>query len=333
MSFETGLLLRQKVPKDKERITFDTMHEIDDMWIWLFYMIHSKLKLKHSEIWMYGGGPRVTRYEDNFVERWYETYPIEPRFDIIFSRGGFKEYIPVMQANSQAIKLYYGAIYKARFNPKASGDIVDYNIVLADSQSQYDELKQHGYNAIKFLKPACEHIFQPVRKPKDFDIVFIGNNIKRNKKGYQWFFEQVGKTHFSILFIGAFPIKFMTYAKIINPNVHFTGWIPRHKIPEWACRAKMGVCCSTNDSCPRVVPELLCMDIPVIVRKVGELHFWWDYFDDKNATWVTEEEFVDTLRWYYAFWETTKSTKFYYENFSMNRSSDLIVDAIKRIAD
>ncbi|GAH05075.1 unnamed protein product [marine sediment metagenome] len=152
MNFKTGLLLRQKVPKDKERITFDTMYEIDDMWIWLFYMIHSKLKLEHSEVWMHGGGPRVTRYEDNFVERWYETYPIEPRFDIIFSRGGFKEYIPVMQANSQAIKLYYGAIYKARFNPKASGDTVDYNIVLADSQSQYDELKQHGYNVIKYME-------------------------------------------------------------------------------------------------------------------------------------------------------------------------------------
>ena len=40
---DTGLFLRQQVPKDEERITFNSLEEVDDMWIHLFYKLHKKL--------------------------------------------------------------------------------------------------------------------------------------------------------------------------------------------------------------------------------------------------------------------------------------------------
>jgi len=51
-------------------------------------------------------------------------------------------------------------------------------------------------------------------------------------------------------------------------DVTFTGLIPRQEVPGWACQAIMGAVCDDGqkDSGPRVLPEFLAMDMPVLVR-------------------------------------------------------------------
>jgi len=331
---KTGLMLRQEVPKDKERIMFDSIYEVDDMWIWLFFMLHKKFEFNHSEIWMWNGGPRSVRYLDDFIEWWWREFPIDNlNFDFIFSRGGFKEYMPVMQACSKAFKLYYGAIFKARFNPKANGDLTDYNLVLADSRKQFLELKDSGYEVHKFLKPACGNIFYPISKEKIYDVVFIANAKQKKIKGHKWFLEIMDGSGLKILQIGNTDPEIIELAKNLDLNITFNGWVPRKDIPELACMARVGVCCSEGDSCPRVIPEMLCMDIPVVVRDNDGLYIWDDYFYDDSCVRIDGSDFVHALKYVLDKEREFKPRKFYQKYFSLQKVVDNLASKIKGIAD
>uniref|UniRef100_A0A6M3IZH9 Glycosyltransferase n=1 Tax=viral metagenome TaxID=1070528 RepID=A0A6M3IZH9_9ZZZZ len=328
---EIGLLLRQQVPKDKERIIFDSLSNVDDVWIQLFYLLHKKLGLKHSEIWMWGGDPRTTKYKNNFVEKWYKEFPTKNiNFDFIFSRGGFKQYTPVMQACSSAFRLYYGSIFKKRFNPEANGDTTKYNMILADSQTQYDELVKSGYNAFRFLKPACENIFKSINTKKEFDVLFIANATQKKFKGHEWFFRKMEGTGLKILWIGKTDTELISLCKSLDLDIKTTGWIPRKHIPPFACLTKVGVCCSEGDSCPRIIPEMLCMNIPIVVRRHSQLHLWNDYFDDPSSMLVDGDNFIEGLRKQIGRYKGLHPKKFYFNNFSLELVSNSLAREIKR---
>ena len=327
---KTGLLLRQQVPPDKERVTFDYLSDVDDLWIWFFYNLHQKLNLLRSEIWLWGGESRTVKYDDGFHERWFPKYPTDEKFDFIFSRGGFQEYIPVMASNVKAFKLYYGAIYKARFNPKANGDPINYDLVLADSRLQFDQLTQTGYSAVKFRKPACESIFKPVEKEKEYDIVFIANATQKHGKNHKWFFEKMKGTGLKILQIGNLDNEVVHWAKDNGLNIKFTGWIPRKFIPQRACSAKIGVCCSVGDSSPRVIPEMLAMGLPIVVCKSPKLFVWEDYFLDPCSKLVDEKDFVDAVKEQISNYDKLQPEKFYKKNFSLEVSSRILATIIQK---
>jgi len=331
--FNRALLLRQEVPIDKERITFNSMHEIDDMWIWFFYYIHNRLNFEHSEIWMWNGEYRVTEYRNDFVEKWYKEFPTKNLdFDFVFSRGGFSQYISVMQACSNAFKVYYGAVFKKRFNPEANGDTTKYDLILADSQKQYDELVNSGYNVHKFLKPACENVFLPLKREKKYDVVFIANARQKKFKGHEWFFNKMKDTGFKILWIGNVDGDLISLTRKLGLDIRYTGWIPRKDISDLACHAKVGVCCSEGDSCPRIIPEMLCMGIPIIIRETEHLHIWNDYLRDDFCCLVNDDCFADMLDWYIKYYESFEPREFYLKNFSLEISSNRLVEDIKKIA-
>ena len=341
-----GLLLRQQVPIDKDRITFNSFSEIDDMWIWLFYMLSRKLNFNSSEIWIWGSGSRKVQYSSNFLEYWYPNFfnaisdaqsrNFEP--DFIFSRGGFTQYIPVMQKYVGAFKLYYAAIHKPRINPKTVGDLTDYNLILADSQIQYNQLSESGFEVHKFLKPACEQMFNPVINDNpEYDIVFMSNTPhQKARKGHKFLFEQLSGTNLSLLVIGIIDDEILGYAKQYGINVHFTNEVRRKEIKYLACKAKIGVCCSLQDSCPRVIPEMLAMNIPIVVRKADNLFIWDDYFKDGYAALVEDDKFLDTVRHYVDNYGDLKKDNgvadFYLSNFSLEISSMRLAEDIKKIA-
>ena len=329
MDFKKGLMLRQQVPVDAERITFNELEEIDDMWIWLFREIHKKLNLSHSEVWMWGG-KREVYYEDDFIERWYDQYPTDIYYpDLIFSRGGFKEYIPVMKSNPDAYKIYYGAIYKDRLNPSTVGDETKYDMILADSYEQFNDLKDDGYEPIKFLKPACENIFKPFDISKKYDVVFIANAKQKKIKGHEWFFNQMKDTGWRILQIGNTDKKLVKLAKKLKLDIKFTGWVPRKDIPLLACTAKVGVCCSVGDSCPRVIPEMLAMGLPIVVKRSDKLFIWGDYFKYKGSKDVYNEvQFNETIKLFLNDYKSLNSFGFYVNKFSIDSTAEGIVDKI-----
>jgi glycosyltransferase involved in cell wall biosynthesis len=326
---ETGLFLRQQVPLDKKRITFNYLEEVDDMWIHLFYELHKKLGLKHSEIWMWGGGPRRVDYKEGFVEKWFPEFPANNyKPDFIFSRGGFKEYIPVIQANPNAFKIYYGAIYKDRFNPKANGDDTDYDLIMADSRIQYDAIKRSGYKPFKLLKPCAENIFKELHSDKTYDIVFIANAKQKKIKGHKWFFETMKQRNYKILQIGNLDADIVKWCDGLN--IDFRGWVPRKEIPEIACKAKVGVCCSTGDSCPRIIPEMQAMGIPVVIRNSPGLHLWEDFVRYDSCCVMNDREgFLRAIDLFVENHKNIDARSFYEENLSLDKISDELISKIK----
>jgi hypothetical protein len=332
MRIKKALLLRQQVPKDKKRITFYRLEDVDDMWINLFFHIHKKLEIEHSEIWMWGGERQIS-YKENFVERWYNTFPTDIDFDFIFSRGGFPQYIPVMRAASKAIRLYYAAIFKGRYNPEAIGDTTKYDLILADGLRQYVGLLSSGYNVMKFLKPACENIFYPINNAENkiYDVIFIANALQKNLKGHEWFLNKMKGTNLKILQVGNLDQEIIDLANCLKLNITFYGWVPRKEIRHLAATAKVGVCCSEFDSCPRVIPEMLAMNLPVVVRESSGLHIWPDYFDDRGCVSANDDNFVDVLREHILAYDKFETAKFYRSKFSLDIASDSIIKELRKV--
>ncbi len=330
-----AVLLRQQVPPDKERITYNSLEECDDMWTFLFYKIAKNLNIPKVEIWLWGSDKyREVKYLPDLTEKWFINFPTKRDDSIcfLFSRGGFREYIPVFKNNPQVLSLYYGAIFKKRLNPSAVGDTTKYDLILADSKKQYEQLKESGYNVHKFLKPACENIFKPIKKEKKFDVVFIANAAQKAFKGHEWFFKKMAGSNLTILQIGNLDRDLLDLAATLKLKIHFTGYIRRKYIPEMACQAKVGVCCSTGDSCPRIIPELLAMNIPVIVRKNDGLSIWDDYRTESACFFAEEYGFRTVLESYVANYDNFKSPRMVYnENFSIDISARDIANRIKEL--
>lgn len=259
---KTAVLLRQQVPFDIERITFRTLDDVDDIWMMLFYKTCKKLKIEYVESWNWGGF-RYNRLAKDFAEVWYPSFgkikdAVTP--DLIFARGGFKEYIPIMEKYPNALKIYYGAGY--RYDPLLVPDNTNYDIVLVDTEGQ---LQTVGSRGRLLIKPACDTIFQPYPIKKEYDIVFIANAAQKKIKGMGWFYNWLANKPYRVLQIGNVDDDIGKLAASKRLNITFTDWIPRRDIPKWACRALLGICCSTNyESCPRVIPEYLAMNLPIV---------------------------------------------------------------------
>jgi hypothetical protein len=326
----TALLLRQQVPPDKERITFDRLADVDDMWIWLFKSLCTKLGIEHAQIWMWGGGPREVVYEPWLIERWWPEFPLTPKFDFILSRGGFPEYIPVMQANALAYKVYYGAIYKPRYNPRANQDATKYNLLLADSQKQFSELTEAGYSVAKFRKPAAENIFYPHECEKKYDVVFIGN-MNQPSKGHEWFIKRIAGSGFSVLFIGAVNLSIVGLARSAGlGECSFAGYVPRKEIRLLASQAKVGVVCSEGDSCPRIIPELLAMNIPIVIKQSENLYFWEDLLESSSVASADDYTFVDVLKGHVRQYTKFEPREFYISHYSLDVSSSILAVIIQK---
>lgn len=290
-----AVLLRQKVPSDVERITFNSYAEIDDVWMTLFYTMCKKLDVAMVESWNWGGY-RYNHLTSDFVERWMWSFNEcaeldEP--DLIFARGGFKEYIQVMKQYPNAFKMYYGA--GKRYNPLAVPDATKYDLVLVDTEEQKEEVEKYGYRVELLIKPACENIFGFEPVAKQYDVVFIANAPQKKLKGHKWLFDQLVGTGVSIIQIGYTDREVLKWASDRRLNINFVGWVPRKVIPVFACRARVGVVSSTDyESCPRVIPELLLMNLPIVVRdttRVSDL-----YVNRDTGRFASDGDFVGVLQ-------------------------------------
>ena len=142
------LMLRGQVPTDRnpKEIVFDKIEEVDDVWSLLIYEMTSYED--QTELW-YWGGNRSKLFAPNFLERWvpsFETYRNDFVPDVIFCRGGFQEYHPVLERFPKAIKIYYGA--GRRFLPQPG--FYDYDIILQDSPEQVEICKEKFPNSLRY---------------------------------------------------------------------------------------------------------------------------------------------------------------------------------------
>tara|TARA_B100001778_G_C18597478_1_gene635527 strand:- start:1763 stop:2719 length:957 start_codon:yes stop_codon:yes gene_type:complete len=283
------LFLRGQVPQDRnpQEIVFDRIEDNDDMWTQLAYEI---AKDGSGQIW-YWDGTRKKKFADNFIERWIPSFgstkhDFDP--DIIFCRGGFKPYDQVLRRHPNAFKIYYGA--GVRYLPKF--DFKGYNLILVDSERQLEEAKKK-FPQIKsdlLIKPAAENIFRPVDGDVKYDIMFSVNHARM--KGLDFFLENLPKD-LKALVVGNTPKGIVNN----NPHVTFTRKrLPRKDLPSYYAQAKIAVCCSTSyDSCPRVIPESLACDTPIVC--LNSVHVWKDrYINDHTGKMAAKGEFFEAVR-------------------------------------
>ena len=284
------LFLRGAVPTDRDprQIMFDDLSKCDDCWTQLAYHL---CKGDYGEVW-YWGGKRKVRYSKNFIERWvprFNTYISSFIPDVIFGRGGFPQYDVVFKRYPKAFKIYYGA--GKRFMPQSK--FKDYNLILVDTPKQRSKSRRTFPNIKSelFVKPAADNVFKPFDADKEYDVIFSSNEHKAGIKGHSFILPRLPK-----------EVK-MVQTGIVSkkirkkyPSVHFTGWIPRRKLPEYYAKSKVSVVCCTNvDSCPRVIPESLACNCPMLI--LNTVNLWRDrYITPETGNISSSKDFISLLR-------------------------------------
>lgn len=311
------LLLRGQVPQDRnpEEIVFDRIEDNDDMWTQLIYSLS---KNGHGQVW-YWNGRRKKRFNDNFIERWMPSfvttkYDFEP--DIIFCRGGFKEYDVVLKRHPNAFKIYYGA--GVRYLPKHG--FKGYDMILVDSEEQLAEAKRL-FPKVKsdlIIKPAAENIFYPQNAEIKYDIIFSVNHAKM--KGTDFFFSNL-KPGLKVVVVGNIPKSIRRQ----HPNVFFAGRVSRKELPKFYAQAKVAVCCSTSyDSCPRVIPEALACNTPIVV--LDSVHVWRNMYINKNTGISSSRaDFFNNVQKIVDSFDEFEPRKYYEENLSILSSTNRIL--------
>lgn len=305
------LFLRGGVPSDRDpqEIVFDRLDDNCDMWTHLAYQMSSN---GSGQIWYYGG-KRKHKFAENFIERWIPSFSstkhdFDP--DVIFCRGGFEHYDQVLKRHPKAFKIYYGA--GVRYLPQY--EFKDYNLILVDSERQLEDAKKK-FPYIKsdlFIKPAAENIFQPIEGIVKYDIMFCVNHARM--KGLDFFVENLPKDLKAIV-VGNTPKSIV----LGNTHIDFTRKrVPRKDLPKYYSQSKVSICCSTSyDSCPRVIPESLSCNTPIIC--LDSVHVWRDkYINDKTGKMSSKEDFFTTIRNVINNINSYEPRKYYNNNLSLD---------------
>lgn len=321
------LFLRGQVPQDRnpKQIMFDDILDCDDMWSQLARYLSIG---GYGEIW-YWNGKRKVKYNENLVERWipkFKKYKSSFIPDVIFARGGFPEYDCVLKRYPNAYKIYYGA--GTRSYPQGKCKFTNFNLILNDTKKQVKATrKKNPKTRVEILiKPVAENIFKPVAENifKKYDIILVGNYNSRVDKGHDFAFKRIPK-NYKILCAGIVPKNIRRKYS----HVKFTGWLPRKRLPKLYSQSKIAiVCCGTIDSCPRVIPEALACDCPLLV--LDRVNFWREkYINDKTGRLSSKADFMKNLEWMVKNYQDFSPYNYYKDNLSLQISVDRLNDYIK----
>jgi len=266
---------------------FDNISDCDDMWTQLaFSMVGPE---DYGEIW-YWGGKREKKFAPNFVERWIPNFKNGSHDfgpDIIMTRGGFPQFDAVMNRHPKAKSIYYGA--GKRFFPQSK--FTNYSVILVDSFEQQKVVagKFPKAKCSVFVKPAADNIFYPEEAEKKYDAIFVPNMYSKRKR--------------CEFFLGSVPddLKVLVAGKIDKavvrkPNIDYAGWVPRAQLRPLYASAKVAVCPSSGgDSCPRVVPESLACNVPILVS--DDVNVWREkYINNQTGRSSSIDGFFDELQ-------------------------------------
>lgn len=326
------LMLRGQVPQDRnpQEIVFDRMEDVDDTWTQLFYAMLTDED--QGEIW-YWGGKREKQFAPNFVERWvpsFGSYKTSFIPDVIFCRGGFPEYHPILERHPSAIKLYYGA--GKRFLPLKG--FKKYDIILVDSPRQLEIAREKFPNIMStmFIKPAPENLFYPMEGiEKNFDLCYPACG-RTSRKGHKFVYSTLPK-RFKVLNLGfpsvhATPPTNVISKRVLKPNI--SGQYQKCKVGIVASTKGQGLYGLSWDSCPRVIPEMLACDIPIVV--LDELEFWAEKYitpmtgrlANRKNYWKVVQDVLDNVDKY-------NPREYYEDNLTTDHAAELLRKRIKEV--
>jgi glycosyltransferase involved in cell wall biosynthesis len=318
------VFLRGSVPpknEHPEKLLYKKINQCEDMWTQLFYYVTQKLNA-HGTL-LYQNGNRKFKVNNSFMEKWVPSIGThkEPA-DLIVCRGGFPYYDGFIKRYPKAKKVYYGA--GKRFYPQG---FIHYNLFLTDSLKQSRIIRRRGSKSSLFIKPAAT-MFSPVKCEKEYDICFMANATQAKIKRHRLFLKSMAGTGHRILVLGNTNKKWINLAKELKLDVTWGEWSLRKDLPAKISKCKVGVCCSTNyDSCPRVIPEYLACDLPVVAT--DNINFWHDkYITEDTGILVNEANLKEGIQ---KALEGTFSPRSYYDKaLSMPMAAGYLASLIKK---
>jgi len=307
------IFLRGSVPpahEHPEKLVYDTIDNCEDMWTQLFYY-YLKESGNTGEL-IYEGSSRGLRVDNRFTELWVPSikhYKPHKKPGMIICRGGFRYYEPFLRRYPKVKKVYYGA--GKRFYPQGYDE---YDLILTDSPRQLEVIQKKKKPAALFIKPAAT-LFKPVSTEKTYDICFMANATQSRIKRHELLLNAFAGSEFRILNLGNYDKRLRQLAKRLNVIIKWGGWHRRKQLPRLISSCRVGICCSTNyDSCPRVIPEYLACNLPVVVT--SNINFWDEQYINKDTgILATEDELIDAVK---ALLKLRPKPRRYYEsNLSM----------------
>jgi len=312
------LLLRGMVPRDRnpKEIMFKNLSECDDIYTHMAEKIGDDV-----EIW-YWGGEREFWWSEKCVERWipdFNKYKSDFKPDVIWARGGFEEYLPVLKRFPNAYKIYYSAGRGTKYIPK---DGTDYNLVLCDSKSQLDDVVGRGFNGKLWIKPAAP-IFKPISVEKKYDVCFIANGTQAKIKNIKWVYKTVPK-ELSVLHLGnknAFKIPGNVKCRRVT----------RSEMPTEISKCRVGIIpYGKTDSAPRALVEMLACGVPVVV--LSGVRFWQSKYSNENSIVKTlnTADFWDMVKKTingYGLWGSNPS-RYYEKELNVDKASEYLKSLI-----
>jgi hypothetical protein len=252
------LLLRGQVPTDRPKgeIKYRTMDECDDIYTLMADKIAEEVCVA------YWGGKRKFSPRPGMTDVWVPDYhslklPWTP--DVIWARGGFSEYLPVLKKYSGALKVYYGA--GRRFIPDTStGRHID--LVLVDCQSQARKVGMvYANKSVRtFFKPVSQMFGYECVKSK-YDLCYVAAIPEDNRKRCKWVYETCPR-NMRVLQLGYKPLKMKV------PSNFKVKRVERQKMSHYLNQCRVLIAPYTkHDSGPRIIPEALACGLPVVTMK------------------------------------------------------------------
>lgn len=312
------LFLRGREPANWRDSVFRDLETCDDMWTLLVAELADQSG-GYAESW-HEVGEWVARYRPNFVERWMHRYHLTTctfKPDVVFVRGGFDFQINEAVRHAAAVKVYYGA--GERVVPSANQP---WDLVLADTEAQARRIQRRGYRAHLWIKPAAENVFRPVSGEKRYDVIYVANWNPSADKGHKFLLRALAD--YRVLHVGKYRRVWMRFF----PRTTFSGWVSRPRLPELYASAKLAaVMTRGKDSCPRVVPEALACNCPVVVGRSTKLHP--RYVTEQTGCWFGRDDFHTVLRAALARYDSFEPRAYYEQNLSLSASARDLLGAIR----
>ena len=126
-----------------------------------------------------------------------------------------------------------------------------------------------------------------------YDLCWICNFSQLHYKGQEYFIEEVSKSKYlkslNIIHLGNEPEKGVELCKKFGvSNINFLGYRARSEINTFLNQSKLAVVTSDeNDGSPRVVTEILCSCVPLLVRQKTRL---LSFYKEKGVVEFEDDE-------------------------------------------
>lgn len=243
----------------------------------------------------------------------YDIILIENRPGYILKLSGIKNAKIVYHLHNAKLDNttpHYQRIYDAATLIICVSDFVLKGILSINSQDNKSIVVQNGID-LKAFRPHRENVMNRSKigfKEADFIIAYYG---KINpEKGIMELIKAMNNLnnfpHIKLLAMGStfygantyndhpYGIKLLKEAEPIKDRIHFTGFIPYHKIPDYLQLADVAIIPSVwDDPFPTTVLEAQAMGLPIITTRRGGIP---EEVTEENAILLeTDDKFVDNL--------------------------------------